>query len=191
MGSFIRATEHQQETQQCTLVLPYLIIAGYGKCYLQIMELHGPNGIEPVHHLLKIKQERTESLGTATVRHSNSSSCTQRYVSCKNSQLSLLQASPSHTHTDSTGGTSAHLLQQLLPQKPTQPVLLLCSLQQNSLTDTQRIRILNLFTYSNSHTCTHLLSQLIPHATRYQLILQSASMSLQCDAKQYTFPLLW
>lgn len=121
MGSFNRVTEHQQETQHCTLVLPYLIIAGYGKCYLQIMELHGPNGIEPVHYLLKIKQDRTESLGTATVSHSNSSSCTQHYVSCKNSQLSLLQASPSHTHTQTAQAVHLHtFLQQLLPQKPTQ-----------------------------------------------------------------------
>lgn len=82
MGSFIRVTEYQQEIQHYALVLPYLIIAGYGKCYFQVMELHRANGIEPVHYLLKTKRNKKLR---ATVSHPNSPSCAQPYVSCKHS----------------------------------------------------------------------------------------------------------
>lgn len=81
-------------------MLPYLIIAGNGKCYLQIMELHRANGIEPVHYLLRTEKDGTESLARATVSHLNSPSCTQPYVYYKHSQLSLhCTYSISLTHT--------------------------------------------------------------------------------------------
>lgn len=191
MGSFNRVTEHQQETQHCTLVLPYLIIAGYGKCYLQIMELHGPNGIEPVHYLLKIKQNRTESLGTATVSHSNSSSCTQHYVSCKNSQLSLLQASPSHTHTDSTGSTSAHLLAAAPPTEThsvSAPALIPAAKLSHRHTENQNSQPVYLQQFPHMHTPSN-----PTHSLDYSISVNSpiSSMALHYDAKQYTFPLLW
>lgn len=97
---FYHITKYWQETQHCALVLPYLIIAGNGKCYLQIMELHRANGIEPVHYLLRTEKDGTESLVRATVSHLNSPSCTQPYVYYKHSQLSLHCAySISLTHT--------------------------------------------------------------------------------------------
>lgn len=46
-------------------VLPYLIIAGNGKCHLQVMELHRADGVEPVHYLLRGEQDRTESFPRA------------------------------------------------------------------------------------------------------------------------------
>lgn len=97
-GLFYHITEYQQETQHCALVLPYLIIAGNGKCYLQIMELHRANGIEPVHYLLRTEKDRTESLGRATAGPLNSPNCTQPCVNHKHSQLSLPQHLQ-HLHT--------------------------------------------------------------------------------------------
>lgn len=99
-GLFYHITEYQRETQHCALVLPYLIITGNGKCYLQIMELHRANGIEPVHYLLRMEKDRTESLARATVSHLNLPSCTQPYANYKHSQLSLPSTySISFTHT--------------------------------------------------------------------------------------------
>lgn len=75
-GLFYHITNFQWKTQHRTLVLPYLIITGNGKCYLQIMELHGANGIEPVHYLLRMEKDRTENLSRATLSHLNSPSST-------------------------------------------------------------------------------------------------------------------
>lgn len=86
-GLFYHITKHQWETQQCALVLPYLIIAGNRKCYLQVMELHRANGIEPVYHLLRKEKDRTESLARATMSHLNSPSCTQPYINYKQTAL--------------------------------------------------------------------------------------------------------
>lgn len=141
-------------------MLPYLIIAGNGKCYLQVMELHRADGVEPVHYLLRMEQDRTERLARATVGHLNSPSCTQPCVNYKHSQLSLRSISLTCTQPASTaapfptctGSTSSI---ELLPHKPTQPVLLPCSLQQNSLTDTQtQSQNPHPITYSNSHSHT-------------------------------------
>lgn len=110
MGSFIRVTKYQQEIQHCVLVLPYLIIAGYGKCYLQVMELHRANGIEPVHYLLKTKQNRTKSFEqqSATQTHPAAPNPTSA-ASTASSPPAGPTASPSHTHTHtaSTGSTSS------------------------------------------------------------------------------------
>lgn len=77
-------------------MLPYLIITGNRKCYLQVMELHRADGVEPVHHLLRMEQDRTESLARATVGHLNSPSCTTPLLTTVSSPS---PASPSHAHS--------------------------------------------------------------------------------------------
>lgn len=169
MGSFIRVTKYQQEIQHCVLVLPYLIIAGYGKCYLQVMELHRANGIEPVHYLLKTKQNRTKSFEqqSATQTHPAAPNPTSA-ASTASSPPAGPTASPSHTHTHTQ---PAHLLQQLLPHKPTQPALLPCSLPQNSLTQCQNPQPLFLQQLANTHAVLP-----TPHTAHNPQLCQSAQL---------------
>lgn len=172
MGSFIRVTKYQQEIQHCVLVLPYLIIAGYGKCYLQVMELHRANGIEPVHYLLKTKQNRTKSFEqqSATQTHPAAPNPTSA-ASTVSSPPAGPTASPSHTHTHTH---SQHIF--CSSSSHTNPLSQRSCPAPCHKTLSHSARTLSLFSYSNSQTRTPSYPHLTP------LITRSFSSQFSCFA---------
>ena len=164
------------------------------------MELHGANGIEPVHYLLRTKKDRTGSLARATLSHLNSPSCTQPYVKYKQSQLSLpstysISLTPTQparlphsphaqaAHLHIFYGSSSHT-NQLSPCSCPAP----CS-KTLSQTHKHRARTPTLL-----RTATHTHTPCPTRASDYLISAASqiSSSALQClMLKPDTFPLSW
>lgn len=92
-----------------------------------------------------------------------------------------------HTHTDSTGSTSAHLL-AAAPPTETHSALIPAAKLSHRHTENQNSQPVYLQQFPHMHTPSN-----PTHSSDYSISVNFpiSSMALHYDAKQYTFPLLW